>query len=143
MELPTCREGTCPGHRADDLLPQGDFLDDGARYSNEEFYAFIHPYSEALPYVYNSLDTWPSCEAQGIDFLTYPSAAPTAVTPKPTQKPSHPAPTLRPTQSPAAVKAKAMESSESAEPAAGAASASSGSASAAAVKAKKEAASSP
>ena len=51
MELPTCTAGprgttddvSCAGHRADDLLPWGNFLDEGETYTNYGFYEFMSP----------------------------------------------------------------------------------------------------
>ena len=50
MELPACTQGvTCSGHRADDILPMGDFLGNGDTYSNVEWYNFTRPWNEDLP----------------------------------------------------------------------------------------------
>ena len=71
MELPTCISGvTCPGHKADDLLPMGDFLDKGETYTNVEWYNFTAPWNDELPYVYDSYTNWPGCSAQNINFFT-------------------------------------------------------------------------
>ena len=66
--MPACEKGTCSGHRADDLLPWGDFLDEGETYTNYGFYEFMSPENDDFPYVYDSLTEWPGCEAQGIYF---------------------------------------------------------------------------
>jgi len=68
--MPACDKGTCAGHRADDLLPFGDFLDTGDTYTNYEFYEFMSPENDEFPYVYDSLVHWPGCSAQGISFGT-------------------------------------------------------------------------
>ena len=68
MGLPTCTRQTCAGHKKDDLLPFGNFLDKNETYTNEEFYRFTAPTNEDLPYAYDSLSSWPACDAQGIDF---------------------------------------------------------------------------
>ena len=60
--MPTCVKSTCPGHRADDLLPFMDlYAGQDRAFSNEEFYQRIGPDSDLLPYVYNSLSRWPGC----------------------------------------------------------------------------------
>mmetsp|Transcript_73800 Transcript_73800/g.210475 ORF Transcript_73800/g.210475 Transcript_73800/m.210475 type:complete len:697 (-) Transcript_73800:230-2320(-) len=70
MELPACTKGvTCSGHRADDILPMGDFLGNGDTYSNVEWYNFTRPWNEDLPYVYDSYSSWPGCSEQGIFFF--------------------------------------------------------------------------
>lgn len=66
MELPTCVTGSCQGHRKDDMLPMGNFLGRGERYSNWEFFKFMSPMNDDLPYVYDSLTLYPSCIEQGI-----------------------------------------------------------------------------
>ena len=54
MERPVCTRGTCAGHRADDLLPMGNFLGKNESYTNWEFYKFTSPFNDDLPYVYDS-----------------------------------------------------------------------------------------
>ena len=67
MELPSCSKGTCPGHHEDDVIPFGNFTDDGkVLYTNKEFYEFLHPFNEDLPYVYSNLFRWPACEEQNV-----------------------------------------------------------------------------
>uniref|UniRef100_A0A7S2SA39 Tyrosinase copper-binding domain-containing protein n=1 Tax=Rhizochromulina marina TaxID=1034831 RepID=A0A7S2SA39_9STRA len=62
MEMPTCYSGTCPGHRADDLLPFGGLMEDqDGFYTNQEFYDLISPGNSEMPYVYDSIDFWPGC----------------------------------------------------------------------------------
>merc|ERR1711998_747765 len=68
MELPTCTPGDCAGHRADDMLPMSNFLGTGDYYTNEEFYAFMGPDSDDIPYVYDTLTSWPACEEQHLQF---------------------------------------------------------------------------
>ena len=64
MLLPHCEKGaTCPGHRADDVLPFERVLGEAGRdfYTNEQFYDAIAPWSGDLPYVYDKLTTWAGC----------------------------------------------------------------------------------
>ncbi|KAJ8599053.1 hypothetical protein CTAYLR_009816 [Chrysophaeum taylorii] len=61
---PTCvRNTTCPGHRADDVLPfkNLDWVPTGTTFTNEQFYAAISPTNTDLPYVYDKLTSWPAC----------------------------------------------------------------------------------
>ena len=61
--MPVCRKETCPGHKADDLLPFAGLSEDQVGlYTNKEFYDITAPNSAALSYVYNSLSYWPGCE---------------------------------------------------------------------------------
>jgi len=67
-DMPNCTFATCPGHKADDLMPfthlypeQGEKL-----LSNAEFYAMISPYNEDLPYVYDSMSTWKGCPEESL-----------------------------------------------------------------------------
>lgn len=66
MGLPDCYVGDCAGHRAQDLLPMGNFLDRNESYTNEEFYKFMNPRNEELPYIYDSFTQWPACTDQAI-----------------------------------------------------------------------------
>ena len=68
MERPVCTRGTCAGHRADDLLPMGNFLGKNESYTNWEFYKFTSPFNDDLPYVYDSFTRWEGCLAQGLSF---------------------------------------------------------------------------
>lgn len=61
---PTCtRNATCPGHRADDVLPFTNlqWAPPGTTFTNAEFYTAISPSNTNLPYVYDKLTTWPAC----------------------------------------------------------------------------------
>ncbi|KAJ8611033.1 hypothetical protein CTAYLR_007058 [Chrysophaeum taylorii] len=60
MHMPECTRGTCPGHREADILPFDNLFPD--LLTNGEFYKLIHPYSTAMPYVYDSLTSWPGCD---------------------------------------------------------------------------------
>ncbi|KAJ8610812.1 hypothetical protein CTAYLR_006440 [Chrysophaeum taylorii] len=65
MQMPKCVPATCPGHREDDLLPF-DNLFPGAEprvFTNAEFFFdIINPASNAMPYVYDTLTSWPGCD---------------------------------------------------------------------------------
>ena len=70
LTLPTCTLGLiCDGHNEDDLLEFSNFLNTEEEYTNKEFYSFIHPWSDNLPYTY---DTWDFdyCEDQGFSFTS-------------------------------------------------------------------------
>ena len=67
--LPHCYKGTCPGHRAEDILSQSNFLGTGDTYTLSEFYEFLSPFNTDLPYVYDSFTQWPGCTAEGIDMV--------------------------------------------------------------------------
>jgi len=64
--MPTCATGTCPGHKADDLLPfEGLHWAGGVQrmtYSNQEFYDAIDPLNTDMPYVYDSVLHWAACD---------------------------------------------------------------------------------
>lgn len=64
MEMPKCDFGqTCPGHRADDLLPFTKLYDEQqTEFTNVEFYKMLNPANSAqIPYVYDSLLYWEGC----------------------------------------------------------------------------------
>jgi hypothetical protein len=68
LTLPTCTlDVICSGHNADDVLEFSNFLGEEETYTNQEFYDFIHPWTNDLPYTY---DTWDFdyCEEQGYSF---------------------------------------------------------------------------
>jgi hypothetical protein len=70
LTLPTCDMGTdyiCEGHNADDELEFSNFLGTGDTYTNTEFYDFIHPWNEELPYIYDAYD-FDYCSPYGYDF---------------------------------------------------------------------------
>jgi hypothetical protein len=63
LDMPKCTTGICPGHKEEDLLPftdlfkeQGDTL-----LTNGEFYSRINPWSDELPYAFDSLFYWEAC----------------------------------------------------------------------------------
>ena len=72
--MPVCRRDTCPGHKADDLLPYASLTDTQVGlYTNEEFYELTAPNSPDLTYVYNSLSYWPGCSNNHTFTVEYPS----------------------------------------------------------------------
>jgi len=57
LTLPTCDTSViCSGHNEDDELPFGNFLGKGESYTNIEFYEFMNPWNDDLPYVYSTYD---------------------------------------------------------------------------------------
>ncbi|CAN0178363.1 unnamed protein product [Pylaiella littoralis] len=65
LEMPTCIKGICEGHNADDMLPfkvkvKGEIVE----MTNLEWYDFIYPDNEDLPYMYNEF-SWGHCAAEG------------------------------------------------------------------------------
>lgn len=66
FDLPTHEMGTCPGHEAMDLLPFKGLIKDGEYATNKDFYEFLHPWNEMLPYTYDSY-RWEHCNASGDD----------------------------------------------------------------------------
>lgn len=44
----------CYGHGENDSLPFSNFLGAGDTYSNKQFYDFIHPWNDDLPYVFDN-----------------------------------------------------------------------------------------
>merc|ERR1711998_268678 len=60
-ERPDCSTGTCPGHKASDLLPFDNLFGDHGSYSNPEFYNMTAPDSTYMSYVYDKLISWDGC----------------------------------------------------------------------------------
>jgi len=57
LTLPVCStEAVCWGHQADDRLEFGNFLNKNDHYTNSEFYTFVDPWNEDLPYIYDTYD---------------------------------------------------------------------------------------
>ncbi len=69
MDLPECRVETCEGHNAEDLLPGMP------EYTNAEFYDFMDPYNDDLPYLYENFD-WDHCDKLNFTFSAadYPTS---------------------------------------------------------------------
>ena len=61
---------TCYGHGETDVLDFSDFLGTGDTYTNAAFNTFIHPWTDDLPYVYDTY-AFDYCTAQGFDLLAY------------------------------------------------------------------------
>ncbi|CAM9236405.1 unnamed protein product [Ectocarpus sp. 4 AP-2014] len=65
LAMPTCVEGNCTGHKANEVLPfeiklQGETV----TMTNLEWYQFIYPDNDNLPYMYNEF-AWNHCAAGG------------------------------------------------------------------------------
>ena len=72
--LPTCTAELCEGHGASDLIPFTNFLGKGETYTNHQFYDFMEPNNDELPYVYDSFE-YEHCDAIGVSMdVTVPSA---------------------------------------------------------------------
>lgn len=57
LTLPTCTiDVTCDGHNENDVLEFAGFLNQDDDYTNAEFYDFMHPWSDDLPYTYDTFD---------------------------------------------------------------------------------------
>lgn len=71
-DMPSCEKSfDCSGHHAEDILEFSFFGTlEGMVFNNEEFYEFMHPYSEKLPYMYDNYD-FDHCTGQGYDFLNW------------------------------------------------------------------------
>jgi hypothetical protein len=68
LTMPTCTmDVICDGHNEEDVLEFSNFLNEDEEYTNKDFYDFIHPWSQDLPYTY---DTWDFdyCGDQGFSF---------------------------------------------------------------------------
>lgn len=62
--LPYCYDSTCPGHNAADTTPFMGIVEEGEFPTNEEIYAYVAPWNEELPYMYDTY-YWPHCNASG------------------------------------------------------------------------------
>jgi len=70
LTLPSCNNNdisSCSGHAEDDVLQFSNFQGLGETYTNLEFYDFINPWNEDLPYVYDSY-SYDYCYQQGVSF---------------------------------------------------------------------------
>lgn len=95
----------CSGHREDDLLPFANFRDRNETYTNREFWNFISPTNDDLPYAFDSFTRWPGCAAQNLNFESLvadwgPTPAPTATTTFAPTMPTAPMPTIGTTTPP-------------------------------------------
>ncbi len=63
-------DALCFGHGEDDTLEFGGFVPDGSDpefYTNAQFFEFIHPENDFLPYTYDTFD-FDYCEERGFSF---------------------------------------------------------------------------
>lgn len=68
LTLPECTlDVICFGHNANDLMEFSGFLSDSDAYTNTEFWDFIHPWNDDLPYLYDTYD-YDYCDEQGYSF---------------------------------------------------------------------------
>lgn len=67
-------------------MPFGGFLGNDETYTNREFWDFISPYNEDIPYTYDSFTNWPACAAMGLEWSDFTDFGPTA---SPTKAPTH------------------------------------------------------
>jgi hypothetical protein len=59
LTLPACDfsgDTLCFGHGENDELEFSDFLGLKESYTNKQFYDFVHPWSDSLPYTYDTFD---------------------------------------------------------------------------------------
>jgi hypothetical protein len=47
-------DAVCSGHGETEVMSFADFQGQGESYTNREFYDFAHPWSETLPYTYDT-----------------------------------------------------------------------------------------
>jgi len=67
QDLPICVKEDCSGHGEDDELPFYNLVE-GKTFTNAEFYEYLDPSNEDLPYVYDHFN-YDHCSDAGIDFL--------------------------------------------------------------------------
>lgn len=71
LTLPTCDPNDkCSGHAETDVMEFDNFKGNGEKYSNRDFFDFINPWNEDLPYVYDSY-SYDYCADQGWDFAEF------------------------------------------------------------------------
>lgn len=76
LTLPTCdTSASCYGHGANDTVPFNNFLDIGDSYTNTEFYDFINPWTDDLPYVFDTYLYDYCSEYDNVDFMTTTSSS--------------------------------------------------------------------
>ncbi len=63
---------SCSGHNKDDKLSFG--IIDGHDFTNSEYYDYMDPNLDNLPYVYDNFE-WKHCEALGYDIANHPDDA--------------------------------------------------------------------
>jgi len=70
LDVPNCEDSfACSGHAVDDVLEfafTGNLA--GRTFTNQEYYDFMHPFTEDLPYLYDNYD-FDHCLEQGYDFF--------------------------------------------------------------------------
>ncbi len=66
-------EQVCTGHFADDILEFSNFVNKQETYTNQQFYDFIHPWNDDLPYTYDTFD-YDYCSDAGLSFTDYTSS---------------------------------------------------------------------
>eukprot|EP00903_Cladosiphon_okamuranus_P013777 g12823.t1 len=65
LDMPTCSKGICGGHKADDVLPfRVKLKGETVQMTNLEWYKFIYPDNDDLPYMYNEF-LWDHCASLG------------------------------------------------------------------------------
>ncbi|CAM9656056.1 unnamed protein product [Scytosiphon promiscuus] len=73
LDMPTCTSGICGGHNEDDLLPfKVKLKGETVQMTNREWYNFIYPDNDDLPYMYNEF-AWDHCAADGNYIGTKPT----------------------------------------------------------------------
>ncbi|CAB1119543.1 unnamed protein product [Ectocarpus sp. CCAP 1310/34] len=71
LDMPSCVRGICGGHGVDDMLPfEIKVKGETVKMTNLEWYQFIYPDNDDLPYMYNEF-AWDHCAANG-DYIGTP-----------------------------------------------------------------------
>jgi hypothetical protein len=69
LPFPSLSAAICDGHNADDVLEFSNFMNNGETYTNQQFFDFIHPWNDDLPYIYDEF-SFDYCSGKGYDFST-------------------------------------------------------------------------